>query len=77
MTDWLTWPADLLLSAGGFFARWLVSEDEPSFVLLQMAFAILIVAAFVFLVAWWRTLIVYRQLREKPQEKQDAFAGRS
>ena len=67
--DWLTWPADLLLSAGGFFARWFASEDSNSFILLQMAFAILIVTALVFLVALLRTLVGNRQLRGKPQEK--------
>jgi hypothetical protein len=69
MVDWITWPADLLSSAGGFFARWFLSEDDPSFILLQMAFALLIVVAFVVLVAWCRTLVGYRQLREKPHEK--------
>ena len=69
MIDWLTWPADLLLSAGAFFARIFADEGSNSFILLQMAFAILIVAAIVFLVAWWRTLLGYWQSRRTPQEK--------
>ena len=73
MLDWLTWPADLLLSAGGFFARWFARKGSNSFILLQMAFAILIVTALVFLVAWLRTLAGYWQLRGKPEEKQDAL----
>jgi hypothetical protein len=32
MVDWLTWPADLLLSVGGIVASWFVSKDTPSFV---------------------------------------------
>jgi hypothetical protein len=37
MVDWLTWPADLLLSAGGILAGWFASKDTPSYTALQMA----------------------------------------
>jgi hypothetical protein len=43
--DWLTWPADLLLRAGGFVASWFFSEDATSFTVVQMMFATLVLAA--------------------------------
>jgi hypothetical protein len=42
MVDWLTWPAELVLSAGGVVASWLVSRDSLSFVALQMGFALVV-----------------------------------
>ena len=44
MVDWLTWPAELVLSAGGIVASWFVSKDSLSFVALQMGFALLVLA---------------------------------
>ena len=35
MVDWLTWPAELVLNAGGIVASWFVSKDSISFVALQ------------------------------------------
>jgi len=62
MVDWLTWPAELLLSAGGVVASWFVSKDAPSFPAIQMGFGLLVLAtvvsAFAFLptlVGYWRT----------------------
>ena len=58
MVDWLTWPAELLLSAGGTVASWFVSKDTPSFVALQMGFALLVLAAVVslpLLIGYWRS----------------------
>ena len=40
MVDWLTWPAELVLSARGLVASWFVSKDSLSFVALQMGFAL-------------------------------------
>jgi hypothetical protein len=54
MLDWLTWPATVLLRAGAVVAGWIVSEDAPSFVVVQMMVATLVLAAVV-------TLIVYLQ----------------
>jgi len=31
MVDWLTWPAELLLSAGGVIAGWFTDKNTPSF----------------------------------------------
>jgi len=56
MIDWLTWPAELLLSAGGIVAAWFVNKDTPSFVALQMGFAVLVLAAIVCLIAFFQTL---------------------
>ncbi len=57
--DWLTWPADLLLRAGGFVASWFFNEDATSFTVVQMMFATLMLAAFVFLIVCWQTLVGY------------------
>ena len=51
MVDWLTWPAELVLSAGGIVASWFVSKDSISFVALQMGFALVVLAAIVSLFA--------------------------
>ena len=56
MVDWLTWPAELVLSAGGIVASWFVSKDSISFVALQMGFAVLVLAAIVCLIAFFQTL---------------------
>ena len=63
MVDWLTWPAELLLSAGGIVASWFVSKDTPSFVALQMGFAVLVLAALVSLLAYLPALIGYWRSR--------------
>ena len=57
--DWLTWPADLLLRAGGFVASWFFSEDATSFAAVQMMFATLVLAAFVSLIVFWQSLLEY------------------
>ena len=44
MVDWLTWPAELILNAGGIVARWFVGKDSLSFVALQMGFALVVLA---------------------------------
>ena len=56
MIDWLTWPAELVLSAGGIVASWFVGRDSLSFVALQMGFAVLVLAAIVCLIAFFQTL---------------------
>ena len=38
MLDWLTRPADCLLSAGGLVAGWFFSKDAISFTVVQMMF---------------------------------------
>jgi hypothetical protein len=57
MVDWLTWPAELLLSAGGIVASWFVSKDTPGFVALQLWFSVLVFAAVVWLFAYLPSLI--------------------
>ena len=59
MIDWLTWPADLLLSAGGWVASWFVSRDASSFVVVQMMVATLVLGAFVAAIVYWETLLEY------------------
>jgi hypothetical protein len=59
MLDWLTRPADWLLSAGGFVASWFFSEDATSFTVVQMMFATLMLAALVALIVFWQTLVQY------------------
>ena len=66
MVDWLTWPAELVLSAGGIVASWFVSKDTPSFVALQMGFAVLVLAALVSLLAYLPPLIGYWRSRSRP-----------
>jgi hypothetical protein len=54
LLDWLTWPANVLLWAGAVVASWFVSEDAPSFIVIQMMVSTLVLAAVV-------SLIVYLQ----------------
>jgi hypothetical protein len=58
MLDWLTWPADWLLSAGGVVASWFVSKDKDaaSFAGMQMMIATLVLAAVVAVIVYWRNL---------------------
>jgi hypothetical protein len=66
MVDWLTWPADLLLNAGGIVASWFVSRNASSFVALQMGFALVVLAAVVSLLAYLPPLIGYWRSRRAP-----------
>jgi hypothetical protein len=69
MLDWLTWPADVLLSIGGYVASWFFDKDAPSFIVVQMMFATLVLAAFVALIVYWQALIgLWRSRRGSPQE---------
>jgi hypothetical protein len=63
MVDWLTWPAELLLSAGGIVASWFVSKDTTSFVALQIGFAVLVLPAVITLIAYLPPLIGYWRSR--------------
>jgi hypothetical protein len=68
MLDWLTWPADLLLSIGGWAASWFISRNATNFDIVQMMFATLVLAAFVGLIAYWRTLFDYWRSLWKSRE---------
>jgi hypothetical protein len=58
--NWLTWPADELLRIGGVVAGWFFSEENPTgFMLVQMGFATLVLAAFVALIVFWQALVKY------------------
>ncbi len=57
MLDWLTWPADLLLSAGALVASCFISEDEPSFVVIQMMAATMVLAALVASIVYFQSVI--------------------
>jgi len=59
MVDWLTWPAELVLNAGGIVASWFVSRDSLGFVALQMGFALVVLAAIVSLFAYLPALVGY------------------
>jgi hypothetical protein len=57
MVDWLTWPADLLLSAGGIVASWFAGKNTPTFLSLQIGFTMLALAAVVSLFAFLPILV--------------------
>ena len=59
MTDWLLWPAQFLLNAGGIVAGWFVSKDAYSFLALQMGFALLVLATIVYLFVFLQNLVRY------------------
>jgi hypothetical protein len=67
MLDWLSWPADLLLNAGGVVASWFVSKDAPSFVVVQMMVATLVLAAIVSVFVYWQLLVEFWQSRWRPR----------
>jgi len=65
MVDWLTWPAELVLNAGGIVASWFVSKDSISFVAVQMGFALVVLAAIVSLLAYLPVLVGYWRSRSQ------------
>jgi hypothetical protein len=65
MLDWLTWPATVLLRAGGVVAGWIVSEDAPSFLVIQMMVATLVLAAAVTSIVYLQSLSDYWRSRWK------------
>jgi len=70
MPEWLSWPADLLLGAGAVIARWFVDQNEPSFVVIQMMVATLVLAAIVALIVYWSSLAEFwRSLRKSAGTK--------
>ena len=67
MLDWLTRPAEWLLSAGGFVASWFFDKDATSFTVVQMMFATLVLAALVSLIVFWQALVEYCRSIWKPR----------
>ena len=65
MLDWLTWPADELLSAGGWVASWFYDKGTANFLLVQMMFATLVLAAIVTLMICWQPIVEYLRSRLK------------
>ena len=65
MLDWVTWPATVLLRAGAVVAGWIVSEDAPSFVVVQMMVATLVLAAAVTFIVYLQSLTDYWRSRWK------------
>ena len=65
MLDWLTWPATVLLRAGAVVAGLIVSEDVPSFVVIQMMVATLVLAAAVAFIVYLQSLTDYWRSRRK------------
>ena len=68
MLDWLTWPANLLLSIGGWAVSCFISRDATNFDVVQMMFATLVLAAFVALIAYRQTLFEYWRSLWKSRE---------
>ena len=66
MLDWLTWPADALLYAGGAVAGLFVSKDATSFVVIQMMVATLVLAALVSAIVCWQSLAEFWRARWRP-----------
>jgi hypothetical protein len=64
MLDWL---ADLLLNAGADVASLFVSKDAAGFVLFQMAMATLVLAAVVFVIAYWHSFVEYWRSQWRPR----------
>ena len=65
--DWLTWPANLLLKLGALVASWFVSADTPSFGVIQMMVATLVLAAVVSLIVFLQSLTnFWRSHRNAP-----------
>jgi hypothetical protein len=65
MLDWLTWPATVLLRAGAVVAGWIVGEDAPSFAVVQMMIATLVLAAVVTFIVYLQSLTEYWRSRWK------------
>jgi hypothetical protein len=59
ITDWLTWPGELLLRWGGVVASWFFSEDAVTFTVVQMMFATIVLAAVLALIVFWQRVIEY------------------
>ena len=59
MLDWLTWPANLLLNAGAAVASLFVSQSAPSFIVIQMMVATLLLATVVSLIVCSQSLADY------------------
>ena len=57
MLDWLTWPANLLLNTAAVIESWFVSKGSVNFGLIQMALAVLPLAAVGALIAYWQWLV--------------------
>jgi len=57
ITDWLTWPAQLLLDWGGVVASWFFNEDAVTFTVVQMMFATILLAAVLALIVFWQRVV--------------------
>jgi hypothetical protein len=63
----LSWLADLLLNAGADFAGLFDSKDAASFVVVQMAMALLVLAAVVSVIVYWESLVEYWRSLWRPR----------
>ena len=57
MLDWLTWPADFLLNTAAVIESWFIGKGSVNFGLIQIALALLLLAAVVALIAYWQWLV--------------------
>ena len=57
MSDWLLWPADLLLAVGGAVAGFFISKDSTNFAVVQMMAAALVLATIVALIVLLQSLL--------------------
>ena len=71
--DWLTKPADWLLSVGGFVASWFINQDTDGarFAGMQMMVATLVLAAAVALIIYWREVVSFLRSRWQTRRSGD------
>ena len=73
MLDWITKPADWLLSVGGFVASWFVNQDTDAarFEGIQMMVATLVLAAIIALIVYGRDLVGFVRSRWQTRRSGD------
>jgi len=59
MGNWLTRLADLILIPGGLIASLFVDEGTARFEVIQTMVGTLMLAAIIFIIAYWQSLIGY------------------
>jgi hypothetical protein len=77
MSDWLTWPADLLLGIAGIVTSWFVRTEESSFSGIRTMVAMLLLAALVASIVYGQSLARSARLALRHTASHgDAAAGR-
>jgi hypothetical protein len=65
LSDWLSWPADVLLNVGGWIASWFFDKNAIGFPLEEMMFATLVLAAIIALIVYWDAVIGYWEAQSR------------